>query len=317
MISEKRNVDDLFCQNMTEFLQTDIDGPVNFSLNAITIQSYERYLKNFYTPPLDIDRISSIWDQILRNPKAMDTVAEEVWDCARKVSTIPFLIFMSMFHQRFTEHRFLESTLELLQQLYIQVESIAHDYKIFPGDQSKFSLKCLHCEKKIIPTELLGKLLFMAPMAISHHLKMLSSISPVNDSPLVLKNMPVLFTSVKNHSASKSLFDDAIDEIAEDDADAIYEIAEDDAEELFHSKKNVPIMIIGLGNTVFCEAIKVDLAESEDKHQKNQPQKKKKQLSSKLLSTVCLLCALFEDLGCAIELHEKIVNEDTELHSKR
>jgi hypothetical protein len=30
---------------------------------------------------------------------------------------------------------------------------------------------------------------------------------------------------------------------------------------------------------------------------------------------VCLLCAFFEDLGCAIELHEKKANEDTELHS--
>ncbi len=28
-----------------------------------------------------------------------------------------------------------------------------------------------------------------------------------------------------------------------------------------------------------------------------------------------MLCTLFEDLGCAIELHEKIANEDTELHS--
>ncbi len=28
-----------------------------------------------------------------------------------------------------------------------------------------------------------------------------------------------------------------------------------------------------------------------------------------------MLCALFKDLGCAIELHEKIANEDTELHS--
>jgi hypothetical protein len=104
----------------------------------------------------------------------MITVAEELWECARKVSIIPFSIFVSMFHQHFTEHRFLESTLELLQQFYIQVKSIAHDYKVFPGDQSKFSLKCLCCEKKITPTELLGKLLFMAPMAISHHLKMLS-----------------------------------------------------------------------------------------------------------------------------------------------
>jgi hypothetical protein len=30
---------------------------------------------------------------------------------------------------------------------------------------------------------------------------------------------------------------------------------------------------------------------------------------------VCLLCALSKDLGCAIELHEKIANEDTGLHS--
>jgi hypothetical protein len=164
----------------------------------------------------------------------MITVTEELWECARKVSIIPISIFMSMFHQHFTEYRFLESTLELLQQFYIQVESIAHDYKVFPGDQSKFSLKCLRHEKEITPTELLGKLLFMTPMAISHHLKMLSSISSVNDSPLVLRNMPVLFTSVKNYSASKSLFDDTINKIAEDDADAIYEIAEDDAEELFY-----------------------------------------------------------------------------------
>ncbi len=103
MISEKNNVDDLFHQNMTEFLQTDIDGSVIFLLNAITIQSLEKYLKNFYTPQLDIDQISSIWDQILCNPKTMVTVAEEVWDCVRKVSIIPFSIFMSMFHQCFTD----------------------------------------------------------------------------------------------------------------------------------------------------------------------------------------------------------------------
>ncbi len=165
---------------------------------------------------------------------------------------------MSMFHQRFMEHRFLEPTLELLQQFYIQVESIAHDFKVSPGDQSKFSLKCLHCGEKITSTELLGKLLFMAPMAISHHLKMLSSISPVNDSPLVLKNMPVLFTSMKNYSASKSLFDDAI-----------YEIAEDGSEELFHSKNIFTNHDCRIGEYCFCEAVKVDLAESEDKCQKN------------------------------------------------
>jgi hypothetical protein len=96
---------------------------------------------------------------------------------------------------------------------------------------------------------------------------------------------------------------------------ALYETAEDDAEELFHSKNICTNHDYRIGEYCFCEAIEVDLAESEDKRQKNQPQKKKNQLSSKLLSTVCLLCALCEDLGRAIELHEKIANEDTELHS--
>ncbi len=134
----------------------------------------------------------------------------------------------------------------------------------------------------------------MAPMAIFHPLKMLSSISPVNDSPLVLNYMPVLFASTKNYSSSKTLFEDAI-----------YEIAKDDTDELFHSKNCCTNHDCRIGEYCFCELTKVDLAESEDKGQKNHFQKKKYQLSSTLLSTVCLLCTLFEDLGCAIELHEK------------
>ncbi len=214
------NVDEVFRQNMTEFLQTEIDGSVDFLLNAITIQLLEKYLKTFYTPPLDIEQKSSIWDQILSHPKTMHTVTEEVWEFARKATIICFSIFATMFHQSFTNHRFVESTLELLQQFYLQVESIAHDCKVFSEDQSKFSLKCLFWGKRN------GKLLFIAPMAICHHLKILSSIPPVNDSTSVFKNMPVLLTSTKKYSASKTLSDDAI-----------YEIAENDTDELFHSKK--------------------------------------------------------------------------------
>jgi hypothetical protein len=101
------NANELFRQNVTEFLQTEIDGSIDFSLNAITIQSLEKYLKTFYMPPLDIDQISSIWDQILLNPKTRDNVIEEVWEIARKTKIIPFSIFTSMFHQCFTEHIFL------------------------------------------------------------------------------------------------------------------------------------------------------------------------------------------------------------------
>ncbi len=74
--------------------------------------------------------------------------------------------------------------------------------------------------------------------------------------------MPVLFTSTKNYSATKTLFDNAI-----------YEIAEDDMDELFHSKNSCTSHDGRIGKYCFCEAIKVDLAESEDKRRKNQPQK--------------------------------------------
>ncbi len=94
----------------------------------------------------------------------------------------------------------------------------------------------------------------MAPMAICYHLKLLSSIPPVNDSPLIFKNMPFLFTSTKNYSESKTLFDNAI-----------YEIAKNDADELFHSKNCCTSHDHRIGEFCFCEAIKVDLAESEDK----------------------------------------------------
>ncbi len=133
---------------------------------------------------------------------------------------------------------------------------------------------------------------------------MLSSIPLVNESPLLLKNMPVLFTSIKNNSASKSLFDNAI-----------YKTAGDNADELFHSKNSCTYHDLRIGGYCFCEAMKVDLAESEDKHQINHIWKKTNQFSSTFSSTMYLLRTLFEDLGSVTELHEKIVNEDTELHS--
>ncbi len=101
--------------------------------------------------------------------------------------------------------------------------------------------------------------------------------------------MPVLFISMKNYSESKTLFDNAI-----------YEIAENDVDELFHSKNSYTSHDRRIGEYCFCKAIIVDLAESEDKCRNNQPQKNKNQLSSTLSSTVCLLHTLFEDLGCGM-----------------
>jgi hypothetical protein len=144
----------------------------------------------------------------------------------------------------------------------------------------------------------------MAPMAISHHLKILSLGPLVNGSPSIFKCMPVIFTSTKNISSSKSLYHEAIHGISGDEAD-----------ELFHSKNVCINHDCRIGEYCFYEATKVDLAESEEKPQRNYSKSKKYQLPNTLSSTRCLLHALFEDLECAIELHEKIANEDIELLS--
>jgi hypothetical protein len=65
-------------------------------------------------------------------------------------------------------------------------------------------------QKKITHTETLANLLFMAPMAICHHLKILPSVSLVNEPTFLFRKMPVLFTSIENYFASKSVFDNAI-----------------------------------------------------------------------------------------------------------
>jgi hypothetical protein len=111
--------------------------------------------------------------------------------------------------------------------------------------------------KKITPSESIGEILFIAPMAICHHLKILSSIPAVNDSLSIFKSMPIFFTSAKNFSASETLF-----------KESIYETAGDDTDVLFYSKNSCTSHDHRIGEYCFYEAIKVDLAESEAKHQK-------------------------------------------------
>jgi hypothetical protein len=60
-----------FRQSMIEFLQTDIDRSLvlEFPLNPVITDQLEKYLKTFYTPPLDTIKISFTWDQHLQHHK--------------------------------------------------------------------------------------------------------------------------------------------------------------------------------------------------------------------------------------------------------
>ncbi len=131
---------------------------------------------------------------------------------------------------------------------------------------------------------------------------MLPSVSLVNEPTSLFKNLPVLFTSKENYFESKRAFDEAI-----------YKIAGDKANELFHSKNSCTYQDLRIGEYCSSQAMKVDLAESEDKRQTNQNRLEK--IKSTISSMMYLLCSLFKNCGCIAKLHKETVNENTEKYS--
>jgi hypothetical protein len=141
----------------------------------------------------DAQQIFNSFDRHLTDEEAMNTVIGAINKILTSATTIPLSLFTLMMHQRFKKNTFFESTLELLQQVYLQAVFVkSKKYLSFPGDLSKFSLKCGRCGRCVSPPEFIGAILFNAPQAILHHLKMkaadddhLKMKSPNNEPALI------------------------------------------------------------------------------------------------------------------------------------
>jgi hypothetical protein len=129
---------------------------------------------------------------------------------AREATIVPFLEFSNLFHQRFNWHRFLESTLEILQQFYIAMEKFDKQYHLFPGYQYQYSVKCMRCHKRVSSTTLgIGEILLNAPSAMLRHWNILRTHHADWEVPLT--SLPLLFTSTKSYKASKTSFENLLD----------------------------------------------------------------------------------------------------------
>jgi hypothetical protein len=73
-----------------------------------------------------------MFDQHLLNEKCSNQYVKEIVDIALDATQILLSIFTNLFHQRFEKHSMLESTLEILQQSYIQINSEPDDLYLFP-----------------------------------------------------------------------------------------------------------------------------------------------------------------------------------------
>ena len=85
---------------------------------------------------------------------------------------IPLSIFTNLFKQRFEKHSMLESTLELLQQFYIQMETRSEEFHLFGGDLSTYTLRCKRCGQCVTHHGSIGDFLYHAPAAMLYHWNM-------------------------------------------------------------------------------------------------------------------------------------------------
>jgi hypothetical protein len=72
------------------------------------------------------------FDQHVWNENRKHCLINEIVAIALSETQIPLSIFTNLFHKRFQKHSMLESTLEILQQFYIQMETEANDFLLFP-----------------------------------------------------------------------------------------------------------------------------------------------------------------------------------------
>ncbi len=133
-------------------------------------------------------------------------------------------------------HSMLESTLEILQQFYIQVEAQSDEFHLFAGDLSTYTLRCKRCGQRVFLHGSIGKILYHAPAAMLYHWNMIETNDEQIHRELIL--MPLLFASYENYLQLSKSFQDSWNWM----------------EDLNFCQKPTKY-----GQSMFCEAVKVDL----------------------------------------------------------
>jgi hypothetical protein len=120
---------------------------------------------------------------------------DEIMGIALFATQIPLSIFTYLFKQRFEKHSMLESTLEIFQQFYIQMEIQSDEFYLFAGDFFTYTLRCKRCGQHVTLHGSIGDTLFHAPAAMLNHWNMIEPNDEQMHRELML--MPLLFATMK------------------------------------------------------------------------------------------------------------------------
>ncbi len=150
------------------------------------------------------------------------------------------------------------------------MKSEPHEISIYPGDLSTYTLLCIRCGQPVTLAGSIRETLFHAPAAMLYHWSMIQSHDDQNDRKLML--MPLLFTFYDNDLRSSKSFQESLNWIGD---------------------LNICQKQMKYGQVMFCEAVKVDMANSKDTLFKNT-----------ITSTLSLITVIFKDLFEAITIHK-------------
>jgi hypothetical protein len=151
-----------FWNSLIEFLCTNFDGNLSSTLNPLSASKLDHYLSTFFEGLSETANKGEIFDQHMLNEKCKDQFIEKIVELF--ATQIPLSIFTNLFHQRFEKHSMLESTLEILQQFYIQMESEPDDLYNFPGDLSHKHYSIRDVARMLLFMVKLEKLYSMHPL---------------------------------------------------------------------------------------------------------------------------------------------------------
>jgi hypothetical protein len=186
----------------------DLDGNLYSTPNCHTSAKIEVYSSHFFPSHQDKKAIGSMFDQLLLHRATTNNLVEFITETAVGTTTIPLSLFTNLCVKRFPKHSFLESTLEILQQFEIKLESHEEFFFLIMGLCSKYSINCVRCKERITAHGSIAETLFHAPIAMLHYLRMIANFEVIDESGL--KAMPLLFTSLDSFTRSKKSFEESV-----------------------------------------------------------------------------------------------------------
>jgi hypothetical protein len=272
----KSLVEFLCADFLIEFLHTDVDGKLSFTWNPLTASKLDHFLSTLPEGLSETANEDEVLDQHVWNEheKSKHRLIDEIVDIALSATQIPLSIFTNLFHKRFEKHSMLESTLEILQQFYIQMEAEPHDFLLCPGDSSLYTLRCMRCHQPVTLYGSTRQTLLHAPTAMLHHWNMSQFHDEQNHREPMLTLL--LFTSYDTYLLSLKSFQVSLNWIKK-----------------FGFQKPTKY-----GEFMFYEAIMNDMANS-----------KETSFNNTISSTLSLITVLFEDLFGAVSIQAVLCGE--------